>query len=134
MSNLLVMKFGGTSMGSADRIRAAAKLTTQQHAQQPTVIVVSAMSKITDLLLDSMKKAESGDQSGLDANLGELTRRHEETCRGLLPAERQEHALLGIHGLIAEFTRIARGMMLLGHRPAQSIDAAVATGEGIFSF
>ena len=134
MSNLLVMKFGGTSMGSADRIRAAAKLTTQQHAQQPTVIVVSAMSKITDLLLDSMKKAESGDQSGLDANLGELTRRHEETCRGLLPAERQEHALLGIHGLIAEFTRIARGMMLLGHRPAQSIDAAVATGERLSAF
>jgi aspartate kinase len=128
------MKFGGTSMGSAERITASAVLCAQQHKQRATVIVVSAMSKITDLLLDSMKKAEAGDEAGLDRNLAELLRRHQEACRGLLPAERQEHAMLGIRGLIAEFTRIVRGMMLLGHRPPQSADAAVATGERLSAF
>ena len=56
MSGLLVMKFGGTSMGSDERIRAAAQLSVEQNSRRPTVVVVSAMSKITDLLLDSMRR------------------------------------------------------------------------------
>jgi aspartokinase len=62
------MKFGGTSMGSAERIKVAARLTAEQHSKRPVAIVVSAMSKITDLLLDSMRRAESGDEAGLDAS------------------------------------------------------------------
>jgi aspartate kinase len=50
------MKFGGTSMGSADRIKIAAQLTAEQHAKRPVTIIVSAMSKVTDLLLDTLKK------------------------------------------------------------------------------
>ena len=53
--SLLVMKFGGTSMGSAERIRVAARIALQQHVVRPTVVVVSAMSKVTDLLLESMR-------------------------------------------------------------------------------
>src|SRR5262245_47754316 len=98
------MKFGGTSMGSAERIRVAAQLTAEQHGKRPTAIVVSAMSKVTDLLVDSMRKAEAGDQPGLDENLAQLRARHEEACRGLLPDERQNHALRGIHALVEEFT------------------------------
>ena len=66
MNDLLVMKFGGTSMGSAERIRVAARISAEQHAKRPVVIVVSAMSKVTDLLLDSLRKAEAGDQADLE--------------------------------------------------------------------
>ena len=59
-SHLLVMKFGGTSMGSAERIDVAARLTTEQHAKRPVAIVVSAMSKVTDLLLDSLPQSRGG--------------------------------------------------------------------------
>jgi aspartokinase len=69
MSDLLVMKFGGTSMGSASRIRVAAQISAEQHAKRPVVSVVSAMSKVTDLLLDSLRKAEAGDQADLDENV-----------------------------------------------------------------
>jgi len=51
-------------MGSAERIEAAARLTTEQHAKRPVAIVVSAMSKVTDLLLDSLSKAAAGDEAG----------------------------------------------------------------------
>jgi len=81
------MKFGGTSMGSAERMKVAARLTTEQHAQRRVVIVVSAMSKVTDLLLDSMRKAEAGDEAGLDANLKALRTRHITCC--------QQHDALG---------------------------------------
>ena len=62
MNNLLVMKFGGTSMGSAERIRVAAAICAEQKVQRPLLAVVSAMSKITDLLLDTTRHAEGGDQ------------------------------------------------------------------------
>jgi aspartate kinase len=123
------MKFGGTSMGSAERIRVAARISREQHDLRPVVVVVSAMAKITDLLLDSLRKAEAGDTADLDANLKTLYARHFECCRELLPAARQEAALAGVHALISEFSRIAKGCMMLGERPPRSIDEAVAIGE-----
>jgi len=84
--DLLVMKFGGTSMGSADRIRATSELVRKHQAQRPTIVVVSAMSKITDLLLDTLRAAEHGDEATVEVNLATLTERHAATCRDLLPA------------------------------------------------
>ena len=129
MDNLLVMKFGGTSMGSADRIRVSAGLAAEQHAHGPIVVVVSAMSKITDLLLDTLRKAEAGDQADLEANLHQLSSRHMECCNLLLPAARQPAALAGIHALIQDFSRIAKGILMLGERPPRSVDEAIAVGE-----
>src|SRR5580704_8506460 len=129
MNNLLVMKFGGTSMGSADRIRASAKLAVDQHAIRPVAVVVSAMSKITDLLLDTLRKAEAGDQTDVEANLNQLAARHNEACRLLLPAGQQPSTLAGIAALIQEFTRIAKGILMLGERPPRSVDEALAVGE-----
>ena len=123
------MKFGGTSMGSAERIEAAARLTAEQHATRPVAIVVSAMSKVTDLLLDSLRKAEAGDEAGLDTNLAALTERHVTCCRSLLPAGFQETAIDGVSSLIGEFARIAKGILMLGERPLASVDRAVAIGE-----
>jgi len=133
MKNLLVMKFGGTSMGSAERIRVAARLSSEQHAIRPVVIVVSAMAGVTDLLLDSLRKAEAGDQADLDANLQRLKTRHIDACRDLLPANRQEPVLAGLNAILSEFCRIAQGCLMLGERPPRSIDEAIAIGERLSS-
>ncbi len=116
-------------MGSAERIDVAARLTTEQHAKRPVAIVVSAMSKVTDLLLDTLRKAEGGDEAGLDANIQTLTDRHLTCGHELLPEGFQETALDGVHGLIAEFERIAKGILMLGERPLSSVDRAIAIGE-----
>src|SRR5579862_3580468 len=134
VNDLLVMKFGGTSMGSADRIRASAKLAAAESKRRPVAIVVSAMSKITDLLLDSLRKAETGDQAGLNANLEALAKRHIEVCPGLLSNDQQEEALAGVEALIAEFTRLATGIMMLGERPPRSVDEALSIGERLSAF
>ncbi len=114
-------------MGSAERMRVAAELTARE--QRPVVAIVSAMSKVTDLLIDSLKKAEKGDQGGLEENLKVLAARHQDTARALLPAEAQEAALHQVNELIGEFERIARGMLMLGERPPRSVDQAIAIGE-----
>jgi aspartate kinase len=118
------MKFGGTSMGSAERIRAAAALVLEQHVHRPVAVVVSAMSKVTDLLLDTMKHAEAGDQAGVTRNVGALRAKHLDAARDL-----DVDAAGKIEELIAEFERIVSGMLLLGDRPARSVDEAVAIGE-----
>src|SRR5689334_19899361 len=97
------MKFGGTSVGSADRMRVAARLSGEQARRRPVAIVVSAMSKITDLLLDTMRHAEADDAAGLEANIRKLRERHLETCIELLPAAGRDAVLRGIHDLIGEF-------------------------------
>jgi aspartate kinase len=129
LNDLLVMKFGGTSVGSAGRMRAAAALASRERRNRPVLVVVSAMSKITDLLLDTMRHAEAGDRAGIDANLSTLRSRHLEACRELLSEVRQAAAMAGLHGLIAEFERIVSGMVLLNERPPRSVDEAVAVGE-----
>ena len=43
MNNLLVMKFGGTSMGSAERMHVAAEIISEQRKQRPVAVVVSAI-------------------------------------------------------------------------------------------
>jgi len=116
-------------MGSAERIEVAARLTIEQHAKRPVAIVVSAMSKVTDLLLDTLRRAEEGDEAGVDASLKTLTERHLACCRELLPEGFQEGARDGVGGLLAEFARIARGVLMLGERPLGSVDRAVAIGE-----
>ena len=121
------MKFGGTSLGSAERIQVAARLASEQHARRPVAIVVSAMSKVTDLLLDCMRKAEAGDEAGLEAGLRALEERHVTCCRDLTGG--QPAALGGVRALIEEFSHIARGMRMLGERPLPSVDRAVAIGE-----
>jgi aspartate kinase len=129
LKDLLVMKFGGTSVGSAERMRASVRLAAEEMKRRPVAIVVSAMSKITDLLLDTMRHAEAGDHAGVEKGLAALRERHEQACRELLPESRQPEALGRIAELIGEFERLVRGMAMLNERPPRSVDEAVAVGE-----
>jgi aspartokinase/homoserine dehydrogenase 1 len=123
------MKFGGTSMGSAERIRMAAALAAREAAGRPVVVVVSAMSKVTDLLLDALRHAEGGDRPGLENAVQKLRERHETTCRELLDGTTQTETLAAAGELVKEFERIAGGIMMLRERPPRSVDEALAIGE-----
>jgi aspartate kinase len=128
------MKFGGTSMGGAERMRVAATLIAREVVARPVCVVVSAMSKITDLLLDTLRHAELGDQVSVDRNLGVLMDRHMQACDDLFDRpESRETARSTVQSLVAEFRRIASGVAMLGTRPPRSVDEAVAIGERLSS-
>jgi bifunctional aspartokinase / homoserine dehydrogenase 1 len=137
VDNLLVMKFGGTSMGSAERMQVAAELISAQSSKRPVLVVVSAMSKITDLLLDTLRRAEVGDQSGVASNLEVLSERHVTACRALFAGaempEFERIAFAAVESLISEFRRIAHGVLMLGERPPRSVDEALSVGERLSS-
>lgn len=129
MSGLVVMKFGGTSMGSADRIRSASGLVAAEAAHRRVAVVVSAMSKITDLLLDGLRHAEGGDREGLESHIATLDERHTTAACELLDGATREAALTEIATLIGDYQRVAHGVLMLGERPLRSVDEAVAIGE-----
>jgi bifunctional aspartokinase / homoserine dehydrogenase 1 len=129
VNDLLVMKFGGTSVGSADRMKAACVLITREAAIRPVVIVVSAMSKITDLLLEITKHAEGGDAAGVTRGLRELETRHFEAAAALVPPDRLDSVKDQLREVIGDFRRIVNGMQMLSYRPPRAIDEAIAVGE-----
>ena len=129
MNDLLIMKFGGTSMGSAERIRVAAGICAEQRRIRPVLAVVSAMSKVTDLLVDTLRHAEGDDEAGMAANLERLADRHREACAELLDGPRAGETEAQLEALTGDFRRIANGIRMLGERPPRSVDEAVAIGE-----
>jgi bifunctional aspartokinase / homoserine dehydrogenase 1 len=126
---LTVMKFGGTSVGSPECIARAADLVAAATAHSSVAVVVSAMSKVTDTLLDTLQRAEQGDEEGVEAHLRALGERHHQACRALLPESRCAEIDGRIDELLGQFGRIARGILMLGERPPRSIDDAVSAGE-----
>lgn len=119
-------------MGSAERMRVAAEIISQQSKLQPVLVVVSAMSKVTDLLLESLRRAELGDREALDLNLKALLDRHLAVASELLPANPQP-AFDAVESLTAEFRRITNGVLMLGERPPRSVDEALSIGERLSS-
>lgn len=119
-------------MGSAERMCVAAGIIAEQQKKRPLTVVVSAMSRITDLLLDTLRHAELGDREAVDRGLQALLQRHIETCDSLFGtggAECCRAASGDVQSLVHEFHRIANGVLMLGERPPRSVDEAIAIGE-----
>lgn len=88
-TDCIVMKFGGTSVEDATAIHRVSQLVKQRLGQRP-VVVVSALAKVTDQLLDAGKAAAGGCLEVAVATLQLLRRRHEEVAASALGGERQE--------------------------------------------
>ena len=89
---MIVLKFGGSSVGSPDRIEKVASIIKKKIKKTKTLAVVfSAYGGVTDQLIHMGKKAASGN---LDYKkiLGEVESRHLEAARQLLTLQRQTDA------------------------------------------
>ncbi len=62
-----VMKFGGTSVGDAARIRSAATIAAEASKRCSIVVVVSAMSGVTNTLIAAAGKSAAGDEAAAEA-------------------------------------------------------------------
>ena len=130
---LLVMKFGGTSVGSPAAIARAADLVLQQVRNWRVAVVVSAMSQVTNTLLAALDAGSSGDQDSLADSLAKLREKHQAACTELLPTSRQHPVRKRMEAILGDFERVARGVLLLGERPPKAVDAAAPTGERLSS-
>ena len=114
---MLVMKFGGTSVGTAKTIDTVHTLVRQALPRRP-VVVVSAHSGVTDMLFDLAQRAMRG-----STDITHVESRHQEILRDLqLP--------LDLHtALFREMKDLVVGMKLVGEASPRAIDYLVSFGE-----
>ena len=82
---MLVMKFGGTSVGTGERITNVARIVLAHQDRDP-VVVTSAMTKVTDALLSIAASAALGDESACESQLAALITRHNQAATAIDPA------------------------------------------------
>ena len=127
---LRVMKFGGTSLGDAQRIRGAAEIVAQAAQIGPVVTVVSAMAGVTNSLVAAAEKSAGGDAKAAARLADQLTARHREAVEALLPDRVKRETLLSeLAGLIEQAADFCRGCALLGELTPRTMDAIAGTGE-----
>jgi aspartate kinase len=127
---MIVLKFGGTSVGSADRIRAIVERIRERRDQRP-VLVVSAFSRVTDLLLRGADLALARDP-GQDAVTFEVLDRHHHAIRELVPpGPLQDRLLKHLDAMVGELRSLYTGVHNLGELTPRSRDAIGGIGERI---
>ena len=127
---LVVMKFGGTSVGSAERISMAAALAAKQVAEGNKVVVVtSAMSGVTNHLINAATSAAQGNWNSEERKT--LDERHRQTAHALLSEhpELLEKVQSSIVEHLDRFEKLCFGLSMIHELSPRLLDAISATGE-----
>ena len=125
-----VLKFGGTSLGSPELITKVADIVdSAQNATPGIVTVFSAFSGVTNLLIATGKKAETGD-TNYTTGIAEIKSKHEHYITELF-ADNEMIATVTtkINSLINEIEEISHGMFLLKELSPKSLDLLQSFGE-----
>jgi aspartate kinase len=133
------MKFGGTSVKDAPAVArlighvARARLG-HRHEPRPTVVLVSALSGVTDALLTLTQDAVAGRERQAHAAVAGLRDRHAEMLGALVRDHaRREAALARLHRDLDEIDAIIHALAVLGEASPRSRDVLAATGELVSS-
>ena len=133
--SLVVMKFGGTSVEDPAAIGRTAAIVAGRIAQgKQAVVVVSAMSKVTDLLLRAAAAAAAGDRTGALAISARLRCRHRDTACALIKDSADSAALqVLIDQKFDSLDEILRGLAAILELTPRISDLIVSYGERISS-
>src|SRR2546428_4301815 len=124
-----IHKFGGASLADAAAIGHAVGIVRAQR-RDPLVVVVSAMSGVTDALLDGAARAARGDAGHVRAVAESLRAQHATAARALVPAgARLEELLRLIDAAFAELEQVAGGLGVLRELTPRTTDYLAARGE-----
>lgn len=127
---LLVMKFGGTSVGQAARFRECAAIIGQASRQHKVIVVVSAMAGVTDLIFRTIDAARHGDAAGAEAQLHKFNSVHKELMTQLFEDARLAAALEFLGGVFNRLESSVRALLALRSAiSTETTDSLVALGE-----
>ena len=125
-----VLKFGGTSVGSAENIQKVKEILMGQD--DDVIVVVSALGGITDRILSAAKMAAIG-TGYFQAELTEINTRHYQTIEKLFVAEKQADVRSKTTILLEELERIIHGVSLIGELTPKTLDKIGGFGERLSS-
>ena len=129
MKGRKVLKFGGTSMGSADAMRQVIAIVRKpQKDARIAAVIVSAMSGVTDELIKIAKLAAKKDAS-YNKILDALERRHVETVEDIIDVRGREQMLGRMDELFRQLESVVLGVFRLGELSPAGLDYVVSFGE-----
>jgi len=125
-----VLKFGGTSVGSANSILSVKKIV--EAIDEPVIIVVSALDGITDQLIRMSITASKGDKS-YKKEFSEMVARHKVVIEGVVPKSKQASVRKKVIETLDELENIYRGLYLIKDLSEKTSDTIVSYGERVSS-
>ncbi|MBF9221603.1 bifunctional aspartate kinase/homoserine dehydrogenase I [Hymenobacter ruricola] len=123
-----VLKFGGTSVASAENIRKSLAIVAKAAEQGPVVTVVSALSGTTDALIGAGRAAALGDEAFREA-LQQLEERHVSAAHELLGADAEHSAIALIQNEFDGLQQLCNGIFALGELSNRTLDRLMSYGE-----
>ncbi|MHB9292286.1 bifunctional aspartokinase / homoserine dehydrogenase 1 [Hollandina sp. SP2] len=124
-----VLKFGGTSLGSAEAIRKVVEIIKdKEHSGKVAVVVASAMAGMTDRLIELARKAQTGDHAyiGLAQN---MQNQHQAVAAAFLTGTELDTALAALTRSFEELIRTLDGVAILRELSPRTLDGVMSFGE-----
>ena len=122
-----ILKFGGSSLATADRVRNVVEIVGSAIADGPVAVVVSAFGGVTDDLVAASEAAAAGDPY-TDA-VREIQKRHQTAVHDLVSTEESAGIAASIDEVIEELGKVLHGASLVGECTPRTRDAVLSCGE-----
>ena len=128
-SSMKVLKFGGSSLASPERVVDVGKIVLNAARQEPVIVVVSAFQGITNELIECVHLAAVSDDR-CETKFAAIADRHLAATDELIGKRRgARSARQRVKRLLEELHDVLRGIRLLGNYPPQAMDTAASFGE-----
>ena len=127
-----VLKFGGTSVANAENISKVIEIVKKAVTKDSTIVVVSALGGVTDLLLNAASMAAEGNEGYID-KINLIEQRHKECVAALISENAQPALLKLIASACAEISNLCDGLFMLGELTPRSKDRIASYGEKLSS-
>ncbi len=123
-----VLKFGGSSVGKPDAITKVIAIVKKLVQAKPAIVVVSAMSGVTDQLILLAQSASQGNEA-YKTIIQNLEQKHLDAVRALLPIQQQSGTLSMVKQLINEIESNCEGLFMLRELTMRMQDRLISYGE-----
>jgi bifunctional aspartokinase / homoserine dehydrogenase 1 len=127
---LRVMKFGGTSVGDATCIARVATIVAEAARENSVVVVVSAMSGVTNRLIEAAGRLETGDGDATTTLIESLRSQHTRAAESLIAVTGQRKQFVSrMEEVLAQGQRLCEGTTLLRELTPRTLDSISSLGE-----
>lgn len=128
-----ILKFGGTSVGTPERIQSTLAIINQAYEKTSVAVVVSAFGGVTDKLIAIGSLAAKG-QKEYQQRLEEVVARHEEAVNRLISKERLSEVLQHVRMTLSELRNVLEGVFLVRELSPKTLDLVMSFGERLSAF
>ena len=126
-----VLKFGGTSVGTAENLLNVKRIVEANH--DSVIVVVSALGGITDKLIETSRLAEAGDVA-FEKRMTEIIDRHLAIITQVIPAgDKRDQLLCQVNELLTELHQHYQDVFAVREMSAQQLATIVSYGERLSS-